>query len=158
MIRLGRLTGLPVVSGGHTIGHVEQSILTRDGLHLRGLTVRHGFGSARWIPAHAISVIGDVAIIIDGKPCRAPKDCTFTLTIVWDSAGLLLGRVTDVYIGHGSHAVQALEISLGPIETLRYGRCIARSFTVSAITTDTGHVMIPCGCTLERTIGTEVKQ
>lgn len=152
LIRLGRVTGLPAVLDGHHAGYVEQCILTGDGRFLRGVTVRHGFGSARWVPSDAVAVIGDVSVVIVHKPVKTPKDCDFRLTTVWDTAGLPLGRVTDVYISSITHEVKAIEISLGPVETMRTGRCIARTFSVCDELPEAGAVMIPCGYALERTI------
>ena len=150
LIRLGRLTGLPAVLDGRPVGHVEQCILTNDGRFLRGLTVRHGFGSAKWIASDAVLVMGDVSVVVAQKPVKTPKDCDFRLTTVWDTAGLPLGRVTDVYVSPMTHEVKALEVSLGPVETIRTGRCIARTFSVCDALPEAGAVMIPCGYALER--------
>lgn len=150
MLRLGRLTGLPVVLNGCVIGYVEQSVLSEDGKHLRGLTVRKGFGSAKWIPRTSVCVLGDAAVIAARAPERMPRDCHFTLGVVFDAEGLPLGCVTDVYISRTAMTVQALEISLGPVETFRRGRYIVRSFSVSDASDRPGAVLIPCGCVLER--------
>lgn len=158
MLRLGRLTGLPVVLDGRAVGHVEQSILAHDGRQLRGLTVRHGFGNAKWIPQSSIAVLGDVAVIVTRTPEKLPDDSAFSLTTVFDTNGLPLGFVTDVYISRTALTVQALEISLGPLETLLRGRYIVRSFSVSNEPGHPGTVLIPCGCTLERQSGSEVIQ
>ena len=85
-------------------------------------------------------------------PVKTPKDCDFRLTTVWDTAGLPLGRVTDVYVSPMTHEVKALEVSLGPVETMRTGRCIARTFSVCDALPEAGAVMIPCGYALERTM------
>ena len=139
-----------MVLNGRVIGCVEQSVLSNDGKQLRGLTVRKGFGSAKWIPCASVCVLGDAAVIADHAPERMPRDCHFALGIVFDAEGLPMGCVTDVYISRRTMTVQALEISLGPIETLRRGRYIVRSFSVGNASDRPGAVLIPCGCVLER--------
>ena len=150
MLRLGRLTGLPVVLDGRIIGHVEQSILCPDGAYLRGFAVRRGFGNAKWIPRTSVGVIGDAAVIALHQPGKMPKDCRFSFGAVFDADGLPLGRVTDVYISRHAMTVQALEISLGPAETLRRGRYIVRRFTMAHVSGRPDAVIVPCGCILER--------
>lgn len=49
MVRLGSVTGLPVVCGGRILGRVEQSILTPSGKSLRGMVIRKGMGGAKWL-------------------------------------------------------------------------------------------------------------
>ena len=143
---------------GRTIGHVEQCILTPDGRQLRGMTVRHGFGNAKWIPRSSIAVTGDVAVIVMQAPVKLPSGCDFALTTVFDTRGLPLGRITDVYVSRTTLTVQALEVSLGPLETLRRGRYIVRSFSLADAAEYPGAVLIPCGCSLERFSGNEVIQ
>ncbi|MGN0972202.1 MAG: hypothetical protein ACI4OY_09610, partial [Aristaeellaceae bacterium] len=130
MIRLGSVTGLPVVCSGRLQGRVEQAVLTPDGRNLRGLVVRKGFGGARWLAAEDILVLGEVSVISLRRPGRMPRDAAFTLGCVRDTAGLDLGRVTDVYLQPESRRVAALEITLGPLEELRCGRMLAREFAV----------------------------
>ena len=135
---------------GRTAGHVEHASLTSDGRTLRGVTVRHGFGSARWVDAADIAVLGQAAVIIARKPGKRPRDADFSLTTVWDTAGMPIGRVTDAYLCGATRCVQALELSLSPLETLRHGRFVAREFAVMRGAASPGSVMIPCGCVLER--------
>ena len=150
MIRLGSVTGLPVVCGGRLQGRVEQAALNPDGRSLRGLVVRKGFGGARWLAAEDILVLGEVSVIAACVPGRMPRDATFTLGCVRDTAGLDLGRVTDVYLQPDSRRVAALEITLGPLEELRSGRMLARDFAVQPSPGEPGQVLIPTGCALER--------
>lgn len=143
--RLGRIVGLPAVCAGRMAGRVEQAVLTRDGRRLRGLIIRHGMGIARWAAEEDVLILGEVSVILRRTPVRPPRDADFALSAVTDSGGLLLGWVTDAYVDPDTRAVSALEVDLGPAETLRTGRLLARSFTVTG-----GCTMIPCGCALER--------
>ena len=83
-------------------------------------------------------------------PGRMPRDAAFVLGSVRDTAGLDLGRVTDVYLQPDTRRVTALEITLGPLEELRCGRMLARDFAVHPAPGEPGQVLIPTGCTLER--------
>ena len=150
MIRLGSVTGLPVVCSGKLQGRVEQAALNPDGRSLRGLVVRRGFGGARWLAAEDILVLGEVSVIALRPPGRMPRDAAFVLGSVRDTAGLDLGRVTDVYLQPDTRRVAALEITLGPLEELRCGRMLARDFEVHPAPGEPGQVLIPTGCTLER--------
>lgn len=145
-IRLGHVLGLPVIREGRLLGHVERALLRRDGLALRGLTLRRGLGGARWTEAADIRVLGEVSVIVSATPGRIPRDAEFSLRLVKDSAGLTLGWVTDAFVHPVSCRITALEISLGPAEELRCGRMLTRSWTVDP---RSGQVLIPCGCVLE---------
>lgn len=150
MIRLSSMTGLPVVSDGKVLGQVEQAVLTPDGRYLRGMVVRRGFGGARWLDASQVQVLGQVSVIAMGAPTRMPRDAAFAWGSVRDTAGLELGRVTDVYLSGEMYRVLALEITLGPLEDVRCGRMLARTFFVHPMPGDPGQVLIPTGCALEK--------
>lgn len=150
MIRLGGLVGLPAALNGRMVGRVEQTVLTQDGLALRGVVLRHGLGGARWAEAGSISVLGDISVVLRRRPDPVPRDAAFTLTCVKDSGGLNLGRVTDAFISRSSFRVEALEISLGLWEEFTCGRMLARTFVVHPAPGDPGQVLIPCGCVLEK--------
>ena len=150
LIRLGSLVGLPAALDGRMVGRVEQTVLTPDGLALRGMVIRHGLGGAKWAAAESISVLGDVSIILHDKPGKLPKDAGFALSSVKDTGGLNLGRVTDAYVNPLTFRVTALEVSLGLVEEFTCGRMLARSFVVHPVPGEPGQVLIPCGCTLEK--------
>ncbi|MGN0778275.1 MAG: PRC-barrel domain-containing protein [Aristaeellaceae bacterium] len=149
-MRLGRVTGLPVICAGKVQGRVEQTVLCPDGRALRGVVVRRGFGGARWLGAEDILMLGEVSVIAGRQPGRMPRDAAFALGCVRDTAGLDLGRVTDVYLQPDTRRVIALEITLGPLEEIRAGRMLARDFTVHPAPGEPGQVLIPTGCALER--------
>ena len=150
MIRLSSITGLPVVYAGKMLGRVEQAVLTPDGKSLRGLVVRKGLGIARWLPVEMVQVMGRVTVIAQSHLSRMPGGADFALGSVRDTAGLELGRVTDVYLTGEGYRVAALEITLGPLEDLRCGRMLSRTFSVCEAPGERGQVLIPTGCVLER--------
>ena len=150
LIRLSSVQGLPVIFGSTSLGKVEETALTGDGRALLGLKVRKGLGSARWIPREDILVLGEVSVIVRRKPLHLPQNAGLSLSGVKDSAGLNLGRVTDVLLHRHSLQVAALEISLGLMEEFTFGRMLARHFTVPAAPDEPGQVLIPCGAVLEK--------
>lgn len=149
MIRMGRLTGLPVVLCGRSIAQVETPVLHPSGRMLRGLKVRRPLGGARWVDARDIDVLGEVSVIVRCKPQRPPTDTDFRLGTVKDSAGLLLGLVTDVIIDQETLRVHALEMVLGLTEAITEGRMLCRRFVTTSTGASAGEVLIPCGCWLE---------
>ena len=133
MIRLGSVTGLPVVCAGRMLGRVEQTILTQSGKKLRGMVIRKGMGGAKWLDNAQIIVIGGVSVLVQGKPGRLPRDTDFALGSVKDVSG-----------------VTALDIIPGPLEELRGGRSVVREFVVRPTPQEPGQVLVPCGFILEQ--------
>lgn len=142
-VRLGRVLGLPAILGERMVGHVERAVLAPDGQHLRGLLIRKGLGSARWAEREQIGVLGDISVILDGKPTRPPRDADFTLRTVKDESGLTLGRVTDVWVSSETLQVTALEVTLGLLEELRTGRLRVQHWAVQPDDDDGAQVLIP---------------
>ena len=129
-VRLGRILGLPAVCGGRMVGHVERAIPAEDCRQVAGFVIRRGLGGAKWADASTVEVLGDVRLILRSRPERHYRDKTFSISAVKDESGLTLGRVTDWWISRDTLDIAALEISLGPIEDLRRGRCTIRSWTI----------------------------
>lgn len=142
-VRLGRVLGLPAILGERRMGHVERTVLDRDGRQLRGLIIRRGLGSARWVSREGVGVLGDVSVILSSTPVRPPRDTDFALTTVKDESGLTLGRVTDVWLCPETMAVTALEVTLGPLEDMRTGRLRVQEWTVQTGGDGTAQVLIP---------------
>ena len=149
-IRLGSITGLPVILNGRKIGRVEKAVLTPDGRALRGLVTRQGLGGAKWIPGEAASVLGQVSVVTAMHPGRVPRDADFSFGSVRDTAGLHIGRVTDVFLDADTRRITALEVSLGLVEELTVGRLLAREYVVRTAPSEPGQVLIPCGYALEK--------
>ncbi len=149
-VRMGSLAGLPVILEGQARCRVERPVLEKDGKRLRGLVVRRGLGSARWVDREAIELIGLVSVIVRVRPVRLPSDTDFALGSVRDASGLTLGRVTDAWLDPETLRVEALEIVPGLVEALLSGPLRCDRFAVCPCREEPGRVMIPGGLWLER--------
>ena len=129
-VRLGRILGLPAVCGERVVGHVERAVPDASGRRVTGFVIRRGLGSAKWADSRAVTVLGDVSLILSEKPGRLPKGSPVSFTAVKDEGGLTLGRVTDWWICRENFDIAALEVTLGPLEDLRTGRRRIRSWAV----------------------------
>jgi len=139
---LKKMIGLPIIIDGKNSGNVLRGVLSSDGRSLRGIVMRGGLKSARWLPREQISLVGQFSVIAGGKPRRLPRDSDYRLFRVSDPEGARLGIVTDALLHEETLRVAALEISAGPLDDLFDGRWFATSFSVRPAG-DTGHVTIP---------------
>ena len=71
-VRLGRILGLPCVWGEKVVGHVEGAVLDATGQRVEGFILRRGLGSAKWADRTAVSVLGDVSLVL--KECRQRRN------------------------------------------------------------------------------------
>lgn len=131
-MRLGRILGLPAVCGERVVGHVERAVPDETGQRVTGFVIRRGLGGAKWADRSAITVLGDVSVILGEKPGRVPKGCGAVWSAVKDEGGLTLGRVTDLWISRDSLDITALEVTLGLLEDLTTGRRTVRHWTVQS--------------------------
>ena len=129
-VRLGQVLGLPAVCGERVVGHVERAVPDESGRQVQGFIIRRGLGGAKWADRSAVTVLGDVSLILKRPPGRVPKASAVTIGAVKDEGGLTLGRVTDWWIGKESFSITALEISLGLVEDLITGRRTVRQWTL----------------------------
>lgn len=129
-VRLGRILGLPAICGERVMGHVERAVPDETGQHVQGFVIRRGLGSAKWADHSAVSVVGDVSVILSRRPGRVPKGSDALLSAVKDEGGLTLGRVTDWWISRDTLAITALEVTLGLMEDLTSGRRTVNRWTV----------------------------
>lgn len=129
-VRLGRIVGLPAVCGERVVGHVERAVPDETGQHVLGFIIRRGLGSAKWVDHSAVSVLGDVSVILRQRPGRVPRGTDATLSAVKDEGGLTLGRVTDWWISRDSLDITALEVTLGLLADLTSGRRRVQRWTV----------------------------
>ena len=131
-VRLGRILGLPAVCGEKVVGHVERAVPDESGQRVTGFVIRRGLGGAKWADRSAVTVLGDVSVILKERPVRMPKGSSVTLAAVKDESGLTLGRVTDWWISRESFDIAALEVTLGLLEDLTRGRRTIRQWAVQS--------------------------
>lgn len=129
-VRLGRIVGLPAVCGERVVGHVERAVPDETGQHVLGFIIRRGLGSAKWADHSAVSVLGDVSVILRQRPGRVPRGSDAVLSAVKDEGGLTLGRVTDWWISRDSLDITALEVTLGLLSDITSGRRRVQRWTV----------------------------
>ena len=139
-VRLGRILGLPAVCGERVVGHVERAVPDETGQHVQGFVIRRGLGSAKWADHSAVSVVGDVSVILSRQPGRVPKGSDVLLAAVKDEGGLTLGRVTDGWFSRDSLDITALEVTLGLMEDLTTGRRTVSRWSVKR--TDDGLIVL----------------
>ena len=131
-MRLGRILGLPAVFGERVVGHVERAVPDETGQQVMGFVIRRGLGGAKWADRSAVSVLGDVSVVLGEKPGRVPKGRDACLSAVKDEGGLTLGRVTDWWICKDELRITALEVTLGLLEDLTSGRRRVQKWTVQS--------------------------
>jgi len=135
------LIGLPVICGEKRLGRVSAATLSRDGGSLAGLTVQGGLSGAWWVPAEAILCLGALCVLVRSGGGRRRGPRPFHPGRVSDTSGMRLGRVADARLDERTLAVDALEITFGPLDDLLVGRRWVRGFTIHPLT---GDVMVPC--------------
>ncbi len=140
MTRMNRLIGLPVVCGEKKLGRVCAVMLTRDGGQLSGLMVQGGLRGARWVPAESIVCLGTLSILIAPGGSKKPEQHPFRLGRVCDTGGMRLGCVTDARLDEQTLAVEALEITFGPLDDLFVGRRWVQGFTIHP---GSGDIVVP---------------
>ena len=73
---LNRIAGMPVIWQDRQIGCVERAIADTSARRLRGLVIRKGIGTARWLPAGSVRLIGRRCVLAGAKPEPLPDGLT----------------------------------------------------------------------------------
>ena len=116
---LRSLNGLPVVCAGKRIGRVAQAALSDDLTRMDGLWVDAGLGGARFVPAEAIEVLGEVSVTVDMPGKRQKMQKT------------RLGAVVGANVDCVTFQVTSLTVSTGYWDDLLYGRLNIRRFAAT---------------------------
>lgn len=133
------LIGMPVLCGGKRFGRVLRAELTDDMTQLEGLWVGSGLRGARFVPAEALELIGDVAIHADGIGKRRRMSGPKRLRRAVSTDGRRLGAITGAEVDELSFRVTALELSKGLWDDLVDRRQRVTRYTVNR---DSGEVVI----------------
>lgn len=139
MKTLRQMTGMPVVCRGRRVGRVMRSELSEDLTRLRGIWVSAGLRGTRWIPAEALEVLGQVAILSDSRGVRKRASFAPLLRRATATDGTRLGAVTGAEIDEVSLSVTALELSRGLWDDMLRGRQRVRGYTANR---ETGEVVV----------------
>ncbi len=139
---LKRMVGLPVVWQDKQLGYVERAIPNALSKRLSGVVVRKGIGTAKWVAADDILVVGAQCVLLGRKPSRMPEGETGALGRAFLTSGECAGEVTDVVIQSDTFRVAALELSPGPVYRLMGRRSYAAEYRVEQAARQ-GEVVVP---------------
>ena len=70
MRKLRNLTGMPVLCQRQRLGRLMQAELSEDLRRLEGIWVDGGLRGTRYIPAEQLGMIGEVAVMCDGRGAK----------------------------------------------------------------------------------------
>ena len=126
------MAGLPVVWGDTQLGFVEQAVADIPHGRLKGVVVRKGIGMARWCAASTILLIGRECVLLRQRPVRLPAVDDRQPIQAFLANGQWAGTVTDAVLQGDTLAVQALEITQGPVQALLGKRAYASCYRVCA--------------------------
>ena len=114
--------GMPVILSGKRIGHVACLTLDEELKNVTGLRIARGLRGNRFIPSSAVSLLGDVAVLVSEEGSRPGGERGLNLRRATTTGGQILGAITGALIDERTLSVAALELSSGWWEDLARGR------------------------------------
>lgn len=114
--------GMPIILSGKRIGHVACLTLDEGLTRVTGLRVARGVRGNRFIPSGAVSLLGDVAVLVTSEGGRPGDERGLSLRRALTTDGQILGAITDAQIDESTLRVAALELSSGWWDDLVRGR------------------------------------
>lgn len=114
--------GMPVVLNGRRIGHVARLTLDEGLRNVTGLRIARGLRGNRFIPSGAVSLLGDVAVLVTEEGVRPGGERGLNLRRATTTDGQILGAITGALVDERTLSVAALELSSGWWEDLARGR------------------------------------
>ncbi|MEG0268712.1 MAG: hypothetical protein RR653_12185 [Clostridia bacterium] len=140
---LQKMVGLPVVWQDRQMGYVERAVPSEGAKRLEGVVVRRGIGSAKWVPLHAIIMVGEQCMLISAKPEHMPDGNELTLSRAFLTTGFCVGEVTDVVLVGATLKPTALEVSGGPLYRLMGRSGYAADYRVCGMGGGAHEVIVP---------------
>lgn len=140
---LNRMVGMPVIWQDKKIGFVERGIADPQARRLWGIVVRHGIGSAKWIPSDALVLVGEHGVIARHMPEAIPNALLEEMSEVYLTNGERVGLVSDGILGGCSFKMRALEISPGLLYRLMGDTSYAVRYHVSRTREGRTQVVVP---------------
>ena len=131
--------GMPVILNGKRIGHVACLTLDEGLTKVTGLRIARGLRGNRFIPACAVSLLGDVAVLVADDGVRPCGERGLTIRRATTTDGQILGAITGALVDEGTRRVAALELSSGWWEDLARGRRYVYGWTANQ-----GSVILEC--------------
>lgn len=132
--------GMPVIFAGKRIGHVACLTLD-DGLdRITGLRIARGVRGNRFIPASAVSLLGDVAVLVTEEGRRPNGEKGLALRRALATNGQILGAITGALVDEGTLLVTALELSSGWWDDMARGRRYVHGWIAGR----DGNVVVEC--------------
>ena len=113
MKKLRGMISMPVVCRGRRIGRLLRGELSGDMTRLQGIWVGAGLRGTRYIPSEELQLVGQVAVLADGRGERRRMTCKSLFRRAVSTDGTRLGAVTGAEIDELTFAVTALELSRG---------------------------------------------
>jgi len=123
--------GMPVILGGRRIGHVACLTLDEGLRKVTGLRIARGLRGNRFIPSNAVSLLGDVVVLVTEEGVRPSGERGLNLRRATTTDGQILGAITGALIDERTLSVAALELSSGWWEDLARGRRYVYGWTAS---------------------------
>lgn len=143
MRKVRALTGMPVVCKQKRVGRLIQAELSDDLRRLEGIWITGGVRGTRYIPAEALEMLGEAAVIADSAGRRKRLDAQPLFKRAVSTDGRRLGAITGASIDEVSLSVASLELSAGLWDDLLNGRQPVDRYTVNR---ETGDVIVdPAG-------------
>ena len=130
MRKLRNLSGMPVLCQRQKIGRLVQAELSEDLARLDGIWVDGGLRGTRYIPAEQLGMIGEVAVLSDGRGVRRRCDARPLFLRAVNAAGERMGAIVGAELDEMSFQVRALELTRGFWDDLSTGRARIERYSV----------------------------
>lgn len=124
------LIGIPVRSGGQTLGRVSYVLPDQRLRSVCGLYLSCGMTGSRFIECAQLDAIEDSAILTRSSGKRAQLNERPMLKRAFSTDGQLIGAITDAVIDEKTLSIEALELCRGYLDDLTGSRPRIRQFTV----------------------------
>ena len=130
MRKLRNLAGMPVLCQRRKVGRLMQAELSEDLARLEGIWVDGGLRGTRYIPAEQVGMIGEVAVMADGRGAKRRCDAKPLFLRAVNTAGERVGAIVGAELDELSFQVRALELTRGFWDDMREGRERVERYTV----------------------------
>ena len=129
MRKLRNLAGMPVLCQRRKVGRLMQAELSEDLARLEGIWVDSGLRGTRYIPAEQLGMIGEVAVMADGRGARRRCEAHPLFVRAVSAAGERLGAIVGAELDEVSFQVRALELTRGLWDDVADGRTRVERYT-----------------------------